>query len=246
MPEGDGFAYFTTTGVPALLDSLLQIQRLALRHGLSTVAHKTADLTGEVLDLINAQAVRSAADADTAIIAVLLQTKNGNRPFTGTLESHIRSLAEPLGSVSVALVSELDKAVNPVGHWGPFWRAQEYGTGSEEVPSQVGRVIRGIFQPSGTAPDAAQRGLGVGTDMSFISDAYGTPSASDKESDFGTIEVELPGRHFLRDGTAEAAERYLKAMAAIQQRIVKEISVLTQLARAEMDRQRPVRGVISM
>lgn len=223
----DAYGYFLTTDIPEEVGMLVAIQKLALTNGWRNVLEEATKITTGLLEDVNQIARLAAKLADAAIIRVLIETRASNRPFRGLLESHIRSEPFPLGGVKVALIEELDKAINPdTGDYGPFWRAQEYGTGSNEVPSQEGRVFHGVFNPSGNNPDAAQRGLRRGSDLVFQSGAGG----------FGTISVELPGRHFLRDGTAEAAKIYMDSMERIAQKWGARIRELAVLARQEHTR----------
>lgn len=66
------------------------------------------------------------------------------------------------GAVGIADIEILNSVVNPASpQYGPFWRAQEYGTGFGEVPSQEGRVFRGSFYDRGynnPTPPIAGRG----------------------------------------------------------------------------------------
>jgi hypothetical protein len=220
----EAFDYFLTGGIPDLVAVMVEIQKFAADLQMQAVSRSAATLLRGLLDAVNLAGVKYAVLADATIIRVLIETRSGNRPFTGNLESHIHSVPGPYGSVQVALIAELDKAVNPVGGYGPFWRAQEYGTGTAEVPGQEGRYFRGFFEPGGDVPRAAMRGRGVGTDLAFVSDATGG---------FGQISVELPGRHFLRDGSIEAGAKYLEGMAAIQKEYLGKMRELRSLIRAQ-------------
>jgi hypothetical protein len=206
----DAFGYFATSEAAETITTLVSIQRLAIERRLLDVSDLAAVILTDMLNDLNAIAREYAVLADTATM-------------TGQLEAHIRSEPGPLGSVKVALIEELDRVVNANGY-GPFWRAQEYGTGNDgegvEIPSQVGRYFRGFFQPSGTPPQAAQRGLRVGTDLAFESDPSGG---------FGRISVELPGRHFLSGGTAEVGAKYMQRIGELQRDYVRRIRKLLAL-----------------
>jgi hypothetical protein len=219
----DAFGYFATSEAAETITTLVSIQRLAIERRLLDVSDLAAVILTDMLNDLNAIAREYAVLADTAIIRILIETRAQNRPMTGQLEAHIRSEPGPLGSVKVALIEELDRVVNANGY-GPFWRAQEYGTGNDgegvEIPSQVGRYFRGFFQPSGTPPQAAQRGLRVGTDLAFESDPSGG---------FGRISVELPGRHFLSCGTAEVGAKYMQRIGELQRDYVRRIRKLLAL-----------------
>jgi hypothetical protein len=220
----DAFGYFATTNVAETVALLVRIQRAAIERKLTDVFDATATILTDLLNDLNSVAAEYAVLADTTIIRILIETRAQNRPTTGELATHIRSEPGPLGSVRVALIEELDRAINPDSGYGPFWRAQEYGTGSSgegvDVPSQIGRYFRGFFQPSGTPPEAAQRGLRVGTDLAFVSDSSGG---------FGRISVDLPGRHFLSGGTAEVGAKYLQRIDALATAYDKRISDLRKL-----------------
>lgn len=229
MPEGEAFAYLETIGIPRTVDLLIRIETLARGSGRNAVANGAHEVNIGLLRDVNLVAVEMAGLADGEIVARILSTHNRvRRPATGVMETHIRSEAGPLGLVRVALLDELEKIVNPNGY-GPFWRAQEYGTGGD-VPSQVGRRIFGTFESSGTPPDAEQRGAGVGRDLAFV------PGGSDPG--LGVISTELPARHFLRDGSAEAAAQYVKRMEAVQARWAKKIELLILELRTQRRRGR--------
>ncbi len=217
------FGYLLTTRIPEVLDQLIWVQEFAQEHGMKELQAAAAEISIGLLNDVNAVAVKSAGYADGAIIRKMFESHTSNRPITGTLESHVKSLPGPLGSVRVALIEELDKVVNPnTSDYGPFWRAQEYGTGQDGVPSQLDRVIFGTFENSGTQPNGDLRGVGVGHDIAFI--------PGGRSPGFGTITVELPARHFLRDGWEEAGVLYKEEMTAVQAKWIKRIEKLIELA----------------
>lgn len=226
----DAYAYFFTTGIPETVATLVSIQKLASAEGWTRVLDEATRIGIDLLTEVNQEGRLAAAFADAAIVRVLIESRSRNRPSRDLLESHVRSEALPLGGVAVGLLDELDKAVNPDTGYGTFWRAQEYGTGTAEVPTQVGRVFHGVFQPTGTAPDHTQQGNGRGSDLVF------TSASSSDGGGFGTISVELPGRHFLRDGSAEAGKLYQDAMAKLQDRYVQRVKGLLVLAKSEATR----------
>lgn len=131
------------------------------------------------------------------------------------------------GAVGVADVALLDTAINPNSRYGPYWRAQEYGTGADSpegpIRSQKDRVIFGAFFGGGeSSPPIAEYAGGGGPHPIFI-------SHSDSPSDtpgFGTIGMEIAGRHFIRDG-ADAA--LLKWRADIARAQSEAISALSQV-----------------
>jgi hypothetical protein len=213
------FALYHTTDIPDIIDKLIRLQDIVLRAGLRAIADGVgAILVGLIRDLGDV-ATHIAAQADAAIVARIHATRWTKRPPQSEMETHIVSEAGPYGAVGVAKLSELDKIVNPRGAWGAFWRAQEYGTGgSSPVPSQEGRQLFGTFYESETPPDSAQQGSGVGEDVMFV--PFGSAPGR------GRISVELPARHFLRDGSTEEGERYVEAMNAVQQKWMGELDRL--------------------
>lgn len=243
--SGDAYDYFLTTGIPELARILTQAQRIAGERGLPSTRAAIIEVLNGVLADVNEVARRMAAYADEAIIAKIHETHTANRPVTGNMETHIASDPGPLGSVRVGLIDELDKIINPNGEkpYEPFWRAQEYGTGSDEggfggggVPSQEGRVIRGLFEPSGTPPNSEQRGLNSGTDLVFL--------PGGENPGWGTISVELPGRHFLRDGDALAGARYVAEMEKVQQKWSTRIQEILAQLRTGLASSGSIKGII--
>ena len=216
MPANDAFAFLATSAIPETLETLLKCEAL-LRDARDV---ETGALEGKIHDIVigmlkdvNDTAVRMAGVSEGTIIKHMLETQSKNRPFTGDMESHVISEPGPLGNVKVALLAELEKIINPQGNWGPYWRAQEFGTGKDGVPSQVDRPLYGTFEPGGGPPDPQQAGLGRGTDLAFL------PRGANPG--VGRISVDLPGRHFLRDGSIEAGELYVEAMSAVSARWAK-------------------------
>lgn len=203
------FDFYSIRNVAKLALNLSEAQIGLAERRLYTEALRVAKLFTQFLTDINALAVEFCNVADTEIILKIRETAAHNRPQGGDMETHIRSIPGPpgTGTVQVALLAELDKIVNPNGY-GPFWRAQEYGTGQSGIPGQAGRVIYGVFEPSGYGPDPSQRGLRVGHDQAFMS-GYQTGA------NLGTISVELPARHFLRDGFDRAGAKYLERVAQL-------------------------------
>lgn len=194
--------------MPALVQRFIKLQGVALERDQRVIARGVGEILNDLLDALNKAAVEFAGLATGAIVAHIEATRASNRPSQEDMATHVISVPGPLGKVDVAPFEELDKIRNPRG-WGPYWRAQEYGTGGAEgVPSQVGRVLFGTFYESETPPDAAQQGTGQGHDVAFI------PMGS--APGLGTISVELPPRHFLTDGATEVGRRYLQAMDVIQ------------------------------
>lgn len=206
-PTGEtAYGYLVTVAVAETIKLLARCYDLSVEF-VPEIADEVNEVLIGLLRDVNEIAMECTALSEVMIMQKILETRRTNRPHQGIMESHIVSRPGPFGLVEVALLEELDKIVNPNGY-GPYWRAQEYGTGTGEVPEQAGRVILGTFEPSGTPPQAAQRGAGKGTDLQFI------PGGANPGR--GVISVELGGRHFLRDGFAEVGEKYLAKMADVQ------------------------------
>lgn len=200
---------------------------------------------------------RTAARADRHIKERIRATRALNRGDTGrgqhlrnAVRSHplgrVRSLST--GAVGVASVSVLDALHNPIGGWGPYWQAQEYGTAQLSprgpIPKQKGRKIRGAFFGRGFAgdpdpPRAEFRGLGVGPHPIFVSSkagaglgqalgfgSRGVGKQGGKGGGLGTIGVELPGRHFIRDGANLAEAEWRNGLRAIEFRVLRDLRAL--------------------
>ena len=226
--DEDYFGSYGVLGVTTLVSNLIELQGIAQRNGLDALFAGVANILLGLLRDLNAVSQQFARVADEQIELRIEATRAPNRPPWGEMATHIISEPGPpgTGSVGVAKLDELDKIRNPSGY-GPFWIAQEFGTGvvmdygpyaGNEIPEQAGRRIFGTFYESEEPPEAAQQGLGVGTDMYFL------PMGS--APGLGRISVELPGRHFLRDGITEAGREYVAAINAIQQKWMNELNKL--------------------
>lgn len=229
-PDERGFfSGFETREVPALLKELVDLQVMAGRADLRDFSNGIGRIITGFLNDLNAAAREYALVADESIKGRIEATRARNRPARGEMSTHIVSEPGPLGAVGVAKMSELDKVTNPGSEYGPFWAAQEFGTGTtmgygpyagEGIPSQEGRLLFGVYRPSGDRPDPGQRGLGVGRDLAF------EPQATDRNAGFGRISVDLPGRHFLRDGGIEAGEKWVTRMQAVQAKWIQALEAL--------------------
>lgn len=220
----EAFATYRTRGLPEAMQLALGVQQALWRQGFTAEAREVAAIIDTWDRAIDAAAVEMAGASEGAIVARIATTMAANRPHRGEMETHIRSIPGPLGFVAVGIIGELDKIVNPVGPWGkPFWPAQEFGTGVEGVPSMEGRVLFGLFQPSGTRPKA-----GENNDLRFVSNSV-EPNV---DAGFGTVGAELPGRHFLRDGAAEVGAKYIVRMGEICESYLREITAVVQRVRA--------------
>lgn len=129
------------------------------------------------------------------------------------------------GAVGIADTQLLGTAINPNSRYGTYWRTQEYGTDADSpeghIPGQEGRVIFGAFSGGGetSAPDSAFAG-GGGPHPIFISHK---DSPSDTPG-FGTIGMEIAGRHFIRDGADAALLKWRADIARTQSEAIDALS----------------------
>jgi hypothetical protein len=210
--------------------------------GLPPVARATLIELQKAYDQFNRElrglSVKTARDSETYMKAVFDATRVR---ANSQLQPHLRSLlrSRPVqvfgggietGAVGVGNEDLLDQAINPTApQYGPYWRAQEFGTGQAGVPSQVDRVIRGYFYGPGLVgperPLAQYKG-GGGPHPIFVSAknagaAYGDVGFSGGggkgggKGGFGTIEKEITPRHFIRDGADRALVEWRRGVARI-------------------------------
>lgn len=200
-----------------------RVNRKAVRQAqpapLLTVERDLVRLLAKHRQELNTIATRTAATADAAMRARLkssaVRSPTGVAPHLSTLLVS-RPLQPNTGWVGVARKATLDRAINPnTPGYGPYWRAQEYGTGSKEVKSQRGRTIVGFFYGTGATgqgsrPAAIHAG-GGGPHPVFIP---GSQRAGPKggKGGKGTINKEIEGRHFIRDGADAAREKWRRDM----------------------------------
>lgn len=172
--------------------------------GLEALSAKLQTLMRQLEGDLAALARVTAEVADTEIVAILRDTQV--RPETTKslhLEDVILSLPFAYGSVKVGIVDELNKATNAVSGYGPYWRAQEYG--SEAVGnSMVGRVLFGRFE--GPSHDEVPRGQYAGQRGAPGAEFY--YSVEGEDGGLGTIGHEDAPRHFLAGGTDAAFAGY--------------------------------------
>lgn len=182
-----------------------------------------------------AAAATGAAQAERDIITRLRDTQvRSNTDATTHLRDLIR--CRPLnvgpvetGVVGIGDVTELNKAINQRGPgYGPYWRAQEYGTGQGQVRSQVGRILFGYFAAAGggdLTPPQAQYAGGGGPHPIFQSSASGTflgPQGG--LGGLGTIAHEIKARHFIGFGKDAAAVAWRARINALQQRAIDRLA----------------------
>lgn len=224
----DAYGFMYTANFPEAVDALVDLKSACERNYPRLVDGVTAiiaNLTAQLTEI----GLYIKQLSEQYIIERIIETRSHNRPQDNQMETHIKSATDAPGVVIVGLIEELNKIINPIGSWGPYWRAQEYGTGSDEVKSQRGRVIMGLFQESGTVPDA-QQGGGTGRDIRFVSQSFtGGPVG------LGTIDVEDRGRHFLQDGFAQAAGRYEEMTGALMKDTLEAIQhIVTQMGTEQL------------
>lgn len=219
--------------------------------GLATRSQATlAELRAAYLafnDGLRTHAQATAHDADRRMKRILKDKQV--RPDTG-LSPHLSSLikSRPVsvighgietGAVGIASEDSLNKAINPTSpQYGPYWRAQEYGTGSPEVVSQIGRTIYGYFYGTGlvgpSRPQSQYAG-GRGPHPIFVSSSsaqaagaevgisnYGGGKRGGKGGK-GVIQKEIEGKHFIRDGANEALAEWRLGMRQIEQSTISRL-----------------------
>lgn len=204
---------FATLGSTDMLEALVlmsEISNEARKVGLDNIALPLRVMLRELEADLSALARSTAHIADNAIVDILRSTQV--RPETTRslhLEDLILSLPFPRGTVKVGMVEELNKATNPNSGYGPYWRAQEYGSVAVGN-TMTGRVLFGRFEGPGhdDVPRAQFAGQhGPGSDFYF--------SVPDEEGGLGTISHEDEPRHFLRDGTAVADLAYTERITRL-------------------------------
>lgn len=169
----------------------------------------------------------------------------GGRPGLSRCISS-NTLRPNTGWVGVASKDELDKAKNRHGAYGPYWRAQEYGTGAPapggDVPSQLKRKIFGYFFGAGgtgvgSRPDHQYSGEG-GPHPVFIDSKDGAAGRGPRggKGGKGTIQHEIKGRHFIRDGADAAFVKWEKDMRDNDRAAAKQIEKMTTAARRSSGR----------
>jgi hypothetical protein len=212
-----------TPASPAAAATLAELRAayLDFNDGLAVAARRTsAEAVRGMAERLDATQVRPATDATPHLRDLLVA-----RPLTvgGSVQT---------GMVGVALVSQLELAINPRSPgYGTYWRAQEYGTGQGEVPSQVGRVIYGYFMAAGggdTTPPQAQYAGGGGPHPVFQSTRQKNLGLAggylgEFRGGYGTIGAEIQPRHFIGYGADFAAVRWREQIAVIQARAIDRI-----------------------
>lgn len=248
-----GFVIPDVADVHVLFDKAMQlcdeINGLARKVGGGTAAEVTlVELRRAYLDFNNdlrSTAEVAAAQARENIVARLEATRRrgdtGTRPgLAGLIRCAPLSFGSvQTGAVGIADVAWLERAINPnTPGYGSYWRAQEYGTGSADIPSQVGRVLRGYFASAGggdlTVPQAQYSG-GGGPHPIFLSGGSGSqrlagsgrgPGVRGGVGGFGTIGHEDAPRHFIEYGADAARVQWRTKLAELQSRTVSRLDAL--------------------
>lgn len=184
----------------------------ALAPALRTILQR---LEGDLAQVANETAVRSVQWAREALDAGQVRP---DKDAAHHLRDLIISAPSAFGSVKIGLIAELDKAVNAQSGYGPYWRAIEEG--SVAVGNvMTGRVLFGSF-------------VGPGHDDAPRSEFSGVPGPGaeflmgDPAGGLGTVEHEIEPRHFLRQGTEQAALYYGFYVRDLSRKYAREILAL--------------------
>jgi hypothetical protein len=158
------------------------------------------------------------------------------------------------GTVGIGDIRALDRVTNLTSPgYGPYWRAQEYGTGGradlpgdpaygKTIPAQAGRVIRGhFFGPGLTDPDVprAVYAGGGGPHPIFVSarsarairGGVGFAGGGGRRGGLGglgTIRKEIDGGHFIREGADRARVGWWREMRRIEGQTTGRILAITR------------------
>lgn len=190
-----------------------------------------------------AAAAAGAVDAQKAMREAFDNSRSKSRGPTGKkpgLRSKltarpVRVLGQPI-VVGIANIDVLDKLRNEYSPgYGSYWRAQEYGTGTKEVRSQLDRVLYGFFVGKGGSGNPerpqAQYAGGKGVHPIFISAgsqraAYGGLGFSGGAGvrggigGKGVIRREITPGNFIRDGANKALADYRQAVRQVEREVM--------------------------
>lgn len=157
-----------------------------------------------------------AAERAEELIRARIRATAVRPPTTGTLEEAIRSqpllTTIPAGGVQIADIDVLDEATTRVNErtgrvYKPYWRAQEYG-----YEGNVGREVRGFFQPGRAAASPQQKRA-----HPYFEAQFGPKMV---------IGDPIEERRFLRDGIDNLLPWYRQEAARIQTRAVTTLNRL--------------------
>lgn len=199
----EAFATLGSTDMQKALVLMSEISYQARQVGLENISVPLRKLLAQLGSDLQALARSTATVADKAAVARLRETRVRPETTKGLhLEDLILSLPFPNGSVKVAIIDELNKATNVNSGYGPYWRAQEYG--SVAVGNvMTGRVLFGRFE--GPAHDEVPRAEFAGGHAPGAEFRYTVPG---EEGGLGTITHEDQPRHFLEAGLGAAETSY--------------------------------------
>jgi hypothetical protein len=214
--------FFSSIEMVDALTRIATLRREAIRVGRPDIQLALSQIGVELERELNTLATTTAARADEAIKRKLMETRRRPRTDrTRHLEDSIKSVPYPgLGGVKIALVSELDQAVNPSGY-GPYWSAIEFG--SVEVGNPMtGRTLYGTFTGGGSDPERPRR--------AYRRDNLGDAMAPHAQFEWygedegkGVIKHEIEGRHFLKRGADEAWAFYAREVRTLDNRYSKRL-----------------------
>lgn len=215
--------FFSSIEMAQAMARIATLRREAIAAGRLDIQAAVSRIGVELERDLENLARTTAARADEAIRRKLKETRR--RPRTDRsrhLEDSIRSIPYPgLGGVKIALVEELDKAVNP-GGYGPYWSAIEFGSVEVGNPME-GRVLYGTFTGGGSDPERPRKAyrrdiIGAGAMAPHAQfEWYGEDPGK------GVIHNEIEGRHFLKRGADEAWAFYAREIAAMDRRYSKRV-----------------------
>ncbi|GAC1522448.1 MAG: hypothetical protein NVS3B1_07830 [Marmoricola sp.] len=226
VPADDGEAYASFLSSD-MLEAMALLGQLAYEAGVLAPENTALlrvmlhELEVELRELARVTAVRSVEYIRSELDGTQKRPDN-------QAAHHLRDLivSTPSGStgVKIALLAELDKAVNAQGGYGPYWRAIEYG--SEAVGNiMTGRVLFGRFV--GPGHDDAPRSEYGGADHAPGSEFIFGSEAAGGAAGFGTVAHEIEPRYFLRKGTEHAAIGYGFGIRDLSRKYARRILALT-------------------
>jgi hypothetical protein len=179
---------------------------------------------------LSARAAATATKAMTEKLQAKERPSAGNSPPAAEL-AKARALetgtgAAEMGWVGVGDVTMLNRMVNVhTPGYKSYWRALEYGTGNDGVPSQTGRVLFGAFTTAGggsPTPPASQYAGGGGPHPVFMSKSR-MASPDHSAIGFGTIGKEDAPKHFIEYAMTLAGVEWREAIAKAQERAIKTL-----------------------
>jgi hypothetical protein len=206
--------YVNPAELTKLYQELLTAQRAAAQAATTSrdpqfiaVARAIKLIQDEYAAELNMAASKTAIAADKAIVialkAKMVRPPTGMRPGLADVIWSTPVQAGPFsfGEVEIAWLSKLEQAVGTSGE--PYWRTQEYG-----YAGNIGRQIFGTFMGAG--------GSSLPSQLEFRQHPIFMPGQGGP----GTIDRPIPGKHFLKEGTAVAADLWLSLVRAATQRVV--------------------------